>query len=97
VYKQKQIYEAEIRKGQSRLVFGVVCIASAIGLLILDKIWSWCCRRKTATSAARMQQAKAQQKSVAATASVGGSTMAASHQSQSAHHNAGEFEYRPYR
>jgi hypothetical protein len=84
VYKQQQIYEAEIIKGQSRLVFGVVCAASAIFMLILDKIWSWCRRRREAQRAAQK---------AAETASSVGST----YQSSPTHQGGLEDGDRPYR
>jgi hypothetical protein len=98
VYKQKQIYEAEIRKGQSRLVFGVICLMAAIGMLVLDRIWSWCCRKlcngNTAAAAAAAAEKKTKRRPSV------GSTAALSHQSPPeslVYDDSFDVEYRPYR
>lgn len=59
VYRQKQIYEAAIRKGQSRLVIGIVCVVAAASLLVIDKIMSMCRKRRERAQLARKEASDA--------------------------------------
>lgn len=84
VYRQKQIYEAAIRKGQSRLVIGIVCVVASVALLVVDKILSMCRKRRERAKLAQQQAERADPMM----ASVG-STSPSNHSSR-------EFEYMQY-